>query len=373
MQVTRPSCCAIFRGTTSVKSYIPVLRYIAAVLLLNSAVVQAADGHHDAPDAGNHPPEQHAPENHAPAKHAADKHAPDKHKVDAHKPPGKPMALTPAHKDPHHKEKAPTAEKASPPKTMPLRKPAAAGPAKEVVTAPHSPRKDHAPHWGYQGDGGPEHWGDLKATFKACSAGRRQSPINLEATEPAHLMPLSIHYKVSLIDLVNNGHTVQANYGAGSYITLGNERYDLLQFHFHTPSEHRVADRSFPMEIHFVHRNKRGQLAVIGILVAPGDYNLAAREIWDRLPTQAHTKSANTRALINARDLLPEDTRHFRYSGSLTTPPCSENVNWLVLQTPVRFSEGQIAKLHRIIGMNARPAQARNSRYLLQSIGGTGS
>jgi carbonic anhydrase len=170
--------------------------------------------------------------------------------------------------------------------------------------------------------------------------------------------------------MVNNGRTVQANYGKGSYITLGAERYDLLQFHFHTPSEHRIAGRSFPMEIHFVHSNKRGQLAVVGVLATVGDYNLAAREIWDRLPAQAHTKSADTRALINARDLLPDETKYFRYSGSLTTPPCSEKVNWVVLQKPIYFSDTQISKLHRIIGRNARPARARNSRYLLQSVGG---
>ena len=209
----------------------------------------------------------------------------------------------------------------------PAYKPATTKPTKKIVMAPQMPKKTHAANWGYRGAGGPAHWGDLTSTFKACSTGQHQSPVNLEATEAGHLAPLNIHYKVSLIDLVNNGHTVRAHYGKGSYITLGNERYDLLQFHFHTPSEHRVAGRSFPMEIHFVHRNKRGQLAVVGVLVATDDYNLAAREIWDRLPTRAHTKSANTRALINARDLLPDGTKHFRYSGSLTTPPCSENVN----------------------------------------------
>ena len=235
---------------------------------------------------------------------------------------------------------------------------------------PHTTRKSHNVHWGYEGAGGPAHWGGIKQTFRACSAGQSQSPINLEAPEAGHLAPLGIHYKVSLIEMLNNGHTVQANYGKGSYITLGKERYDLVQFHFHTPSEHRVAGRSFPMEIHFVHRNKRGQLAIIGVLATFGDYNLAAREIWDRLPARAHTKSANTRSLINARDLLPDETKYFRYSGSLTAPLCSEKVSWVVLQKPMSFSEAQIAKLHRIIGMNARPTQARNSRYLLQSIGG---
>jgi carbonic anhydrase len=182
------------------------------------------------------------------------------------------------------------------------------------------------PIGGYRGAGGPTHWGDLKSTFKAYSTGQHQSPVNLEATESGHLAPLNIHYKVSLMDLVNNGHPVQENYGKGSYITLGNKRYDLLQFHFHTPSEHRVAGHSLPKEIHFVHRNKRGQLPVVGVLVATDDYHMAAGEIRDRLPTRAHPTSANTRALINARDLLPGGTRHFRYSRSLTTPPCSENV-----------------------------------------------
>lgn len=353
------------------KSYDTVLRSMAAFVWLGAAGALAADGHHGAPDTKAHTTK-------------ADDAKP--RMTESQKAAKKPMALVPAHKAktskhkmkaadhggkaPVHNRKKAMAEKMKPAKKMSAHKPEMTKPATKVVMAPHAPKRPHAAHWGYSGAGGPAHWGDLKATFKACSAGRHQSPINLEATEAAHVAPLKMHYKVSLIDMVNNGHTIQANYGKGSYITLGNERYDLLQFHFHTPSEHRVAGRSFPMEIHFVHRNKRGQLAVVGVLVAAGDYNLAAREIWDRLPARAHTKSANTRALMNARDLLPGDTRYFRYSGSLTTPPCSENVKWLVLQSPVRFSEGQIGKLHSIIGMNARPAQARNSRYLLQSIGG---
>lgn len=278
-------------------------------------------------------------------------------------------ARSPAHKIAKEAVKKMKAAEKNAAHKSPSHKSAKAKPVKKTAMMPRA-KKHHPARWGYRGAGGPDHWGDLKPGYKTCSTGRHQSPINLEATEPGHLAPLAMHYKVSLIDLVNNGHTVQANYAKGSYITLGEERYDLVQFHFHTPSEHRIAGRSFPMEIHFVHRNKRGQLAVVGVLVAFGEYNLAAREIWDHLPKRAHTKSAETRALINARDLLPGNTKHFRYRGSLTTPPCSENVKWLVLQTPVVFSEGQIAKLHRIIGMNARPPQARNSRYLLQSIGG---
>lgn len=306
--------------------------------------------------------------------------ASDPHQDDTHPTAKKPMALTPAHSEQPHHPAARKTSKSVPAPAMPeaaQKAPTVKPVMKKAKTAPSGMQpghagapKSHIVNWGYEGDGGPAHWGGIKQAYRTCAAGRRQSPINIESAEAGQLAPLGIHYKVSLIEMVNNGHTVQANYGKGSYITLGADRYDLLQFHFHTPSEHRIAGRSFPMEIHFVHRNERGQLAVIGVLATFGDYNLAAREIWDRLPARPHTKSADTRALINARDLLPENTKYFRYDGSLTTPPCSEKVNWLVLQEPVRFSSGQIAKLHRIIGRNARPAQARNSRYLLQSIGG---
>lgn len=293
--------------------------------------------------------------------------AADPHHGDARAPAKKPMALQPAHPNSTNRPVAEKAQKTSHEPAMEGEKPA--NEAQPMPKTAHA-TKPHTMHWGYEGPGGPAHWGGIKQAYKACAAGQNQSPINIESAEAGHLAPLGIHYKVSLIEMVNNGHTVQANYGKGSYITLGTERYDLLQFHFHTPSEHRIAGRSFPMEIHFVHRNTRGQLAVIGVLATFGDYNLAAREIWDRLPARAHTKSADTRALINARDLLPDETKYFRYSGSLTTPPCSEKVNWVVLQKPIHFSDAQISKLHRIIGKNARPAQARNSRYLLQSVGG---
>jgi len=170
--------------------------------------------------------------------------------------------------------------------------------------------------------------------------------------------------------MIHTGRTIQANYGKGSHIVLGSERYDLTHFHFRTPSEHTVAGRSFPMEIQFVHKNAKGRTAIVALLVTSGPANLAARELWDRLPIKAHTRSKNTRALINARDLLPDKTAHFRYQGSLTTPPCTENVDWLVLRTPVAFSDDQIVRLRGIMGENARPVQARNGRYLLQSIGG---
>ena len=247
---------------------------------------------------------------------------------------------------------------------------AAVATEKMATPAEKKPAKPHATHWGYEGDRGPDRWSTLEAGFEACASGRQQSPLNIENADAAGLAPLVFHYAVSPIDLVNNGHTVQANYGAGSHITVGDERFDLLQFHFHTPSEHRVAGQAFPMEIHFVHRHASGRLAVVGVFVALGAENLAAREVWDRLPREPHSTAKDSRAIINARDLLPPGTAYFRYAGSLTTPPCSEQVDWFVLQQPVAFSAEQISQLHAVIGRNARPVQARHGRYLLQATGG---
>jgi carbonic anhydrase len=302
---------------------------------------------------------------------ASDAPGTNSHATDSRAAPSKPTALTPA-----SRKASPPAKPAArvPPPLAPVRTetPQMAAPAakQHAGTAPPAVSAGHAAHWAYEGPGGPEHWGNLKDEYRACGAGRQQSPIDIDNAGASRMLPISFHYKVSVIELVNNGHTVQANYGKGSYITVGDERFDLLQFHFHTPSEHRVAGRSFPMEIHFVHRNAQGRLAVVGVLIAPGEESLAAREIWDRLPAAPHSKSSDAHALINARDLMPTESRYFRYAGSLTTPPCSEQVDWYVLQQPMTFSIEQIGRIRGIMGGNARPVQARNGRYLLQGIDG---
>ena len=225
-------------------------------------------------------------------------------------------------------------------------------------------------HWAYHGDIGPNHWGDLSPSFAACGKGMSQSPVDLHNADTARMQAIGFHYRVTPIYLLHNGHTVQANYKAGSSITIGEDQFDLLQFHFHTPSEHKVGGQAFPMEIHFVHKHQAsGRLAVVGVLVAPGNHNLAAQEIWDNLPQKANTTSDHPRTLINGRDLLPENKDYFRYMGSLTTPPCSEGVSWYVLQTPVQFSAAQIQRIGNLMGYNARPVQKRNHRMVLKAGG----
>ena len=291
--------------------------------------------------------------------------------------PEKPMPLTrsPISKnaDRAPAKKAAAAEKKSPRKKddppRPARKPDMKSGAIKIPAATAT-RTGRPSDWGYRGDTGPAHWGGLNKAYRTCGAGRSQSPVNLEAVEAGRMPALEFRYKVSLISMLNDGHVVRADYGKGSHILLGDERYDLVGFQFRTPSEHTVAGRSFPMEIQFVHRHKDGRIAMIGLLATTGPANLAARELWDRLPSKAHTRSKDTRALMNARDLLPESTAYFRYRGSLTMPPCTENVDWLILRAAVSFSENQIARLRGITGENARPVQARNGRYLLQATGG---
>lgn len=222
-----------------------------------------------------------------------------------------------------------------------------------------------APHWTYEGKDGPEHWGDLSPDFMACKSGRSQSPIDVMDPEPAELAAIRFDYRPAPLTVLNNGHTIQVNYPAGSSITVGGRKFELLQFHFHARSEHKVGGRSFPMEIHFVHKNERGALGVVGVLAEQGAENVGARELWSHLPAQAGEPKTMDAVVINARDLLPAGGAYYRYMGSLTTPPCSEGVNWFLMRDPVTFSGPQIEAMTAILKNNARPTQPINNRMLL--------
>ncbi|MBI5643365.1 MAG: carbonic anhydrase family protein [Deltaproteobacteria bacterium] len=218
-----------------------------------------------------------------------------------------------------------------------------------------------AAHWGYEGENGPEHWGSMKEEFKACSEGKHQSPIDISAAENADIADIGFNYKSSALNILNNGHTVQVNYDKGSSIKVDGVDFQLVQFHFHTPSEHTLNGKSFGNEIHFVHKNDKGELAVVGVLIEKGKENAAFKTVWANLPRKADEKKA-VKATINANDMLPQGKSFFRYSGSLTTPPCSENVNWIVLKTPIQMSEKQIKAIESIMKHNNRPVQPVNDR-----------
>ncbi|MDE5440269.1 carbonate dehydratase [Bradyrhizobium sp. CSA207] len=224
-----------------------------------------------------------------------------------------------------------------------------------------------AAHWSYEGVGGPAKWGDLDAANKACAVGLQQSPIDIEATIKSQLPTLKLNWAKSADTIVNNGHTIQLNFAEGSTLTLGNVKYKLLQVHFHRPSEHMIGGKNFPMEAHFVHRNDAGGLAVIGVLMAEGRPNASFNTIVKTMPA-AEGPAVKADGSIHPGAMLPQKLSYFRYSGSLTTPPCSEVVEWLLLTDPIQVSAADIAAFAKLYPMNARPVQKDNRRYVLRSI-----
>lgn len=222
------------------------------------------------------------------------------------------------------------------------------------------------PHWGYEGAGGPVHWGDLDAASRACGIGSQQSPIDIEESVRAELPALKVNWAGTAETIVNNGHTIQLNAAPGSTITLGDNEYEQLQFHFHRPSEHLINGKSYPMEVHFVHGNAAGNLAVVGVLMEAGGTNAAFNKIVSTMPKQAGGQG-KADAGIDPHKLLPEKLTYYRYAGSLTTPPCSEIVEWLLLTEPVKVSEADIAAFAKLYAMNARPAQKAHRRTVLRS------
>lgn len=221
--------------------------------------------------------------------------------------------------------------------------------------------------WGYEGEHGPENWGGLKEDYAACSAGRQQSPIDLTEAVPADLADAPVSYQAMPLKILNNGHTVQCNAAPGSHVTLEGTKYELLQFHFHHPSEHAIDGKRFDMEAHFVHKSEAGVLSVLGVMIAPGAANKALAPVFEHMPTKQAEEREISGVKIAPADILPGDRAMFRYFGSLTTPPCSEGVNWMVLKTPIEASQEQIGKFAKAFPGNARPLQQRLRRFILGS------
>jgi carbonic anhydrase len=225
-----------------------------------------------------------------------------------------------------------------------------------------------AESWGYTGDTQPENWSTLSPDFQACKNGKEQSPVDLPDAVDLGSKDLAIDYKTSPLVLVNNGLTLRADYAPGSTITLDGQPYDLIQFHFHTPSEHLIAEKPYAMELHLVHRNQAGALAVIGLFIEAGKQNPIVQKIWDVMPDQPNTEKAVRELLVNADRLLPKNRSFYRYQGSLTTPPCSEGVAWIVMREPIALSSKQIARFQQLFDHNARPVQPMNQRSLRSSL-----
>ncbi len=224
---------------------------------------------------------------------------------------------------------------------------------------------EEPPHWSYEGDTGPLQWGKLSPEYATCEAGRNQAPIDIERPLDAPLKPLQPSYAAGSRTIVNNGHTVQVDFEAGDTLVVDDATFNLRQVHFHAPSENRIAGRSFPMEAHFVHADAQGNLAVLALMFEEGQANGALAKVWAALPASPGPASPLPDAITPAA-LMPKSMDYYRFSGSLTTPPCTEGVRWLVLKTPARVSKAQIEAFEHAVGHhNNRPVQPLNGRVVV--------
>ncbi|MBN8514874.1 surface-adhesin E family protein [Accumulibacter sp.] len=275
-------------------------------------------------------------------------------------------------------------EEASPPARKPTPSVAARRPPVQVAARQGAHQPAHAPAgsgdaddllaayahaqipWSYEGEGRPENWGKLRPDYALCASGKRQSPIDIRDGFGVDLEPIRFTYRRSQFRVIDNGHTVQVDVG-GSNIGLLGKTYDLVQFHFHRPSEERVNGQSFDMVVHLVHQAEDGDLAVVAVLLEQGAENPLIQSVWNNLPLEKNEYVQPPEQALDLATLLPEDRSYFTYMGSLTTPPCSEDVLWLVLKKPQQLSPEQLKIFSRLYPYNARPVQPRHSRMIKES------
>lgn len=223
------------------------------------------------------------------------------------------------------------------------------------------------PHWTYEGPNGPDNWGKLHPSWSLCSKGQTQSPIDVRDGLKLDLPEIKFDYRPSNFSIVNNGHTIQVSYQAGGSLTFMGKQYQLVQFHFHRPSEERINGKQFEMVAHLVHRDSNGNLAVVGVMLTPGAEHPFIQALWNHLPLMTDDPVAPPDVQVDLNTLLPAQRQYFNFMGSLTTPPCSEGVLWFVMKQPVEVSPEQIAIFSRMYRNNARPIQPTNDRRIKES------
>jgi carbonic anhydrase len=240
-------------------------------------------------------------------------------------------------------------------------------PVRKETKTPAAPPPEPV-HWSYEGKGAPSAWGHLQPEFAACSEGKRQSPIDIEDGAKLELDQIKFDYKPAPLRIVDNGHTVQVNFSEGSSITVSGVRYELKQFHFHKPSEERVNGKAYDMVVHLVHKSNDGRLAVVAVLMEAGAPNPFIAALWPHLPLESGREVSLPEVMLDLNGLLPETRSYFAYMGSLTTPPCTEGVLWLVMKTPVTVATEQVGIFGKLYSMNARPVQPANGRLIKESL-----
>jgi carbonic anhydrase len=231
-----------------------------------------------------------------------------------------------------------------------------------VLLAAAAPAMAQEVEWDYDGERGPDHWGELTPAFATCTTGQLQSPIDLRDAEDSEAPRIRASYRPTPLELENNGHTLESVPEEEQTLRIGGKEFGLAQFHMHVPSEHTVTGRRYPLELHFVHQATDGERAVLGVLVKRGERN----ETFGRLPLLREEGQTETVEVpFNLRALMPRRLAAYRYLGSLTTPPCSEGIRWNVAVEPIELSRRQIARVRDILGSSARPLQQRDGRELI--------
>ena len=218
-------------------------------------------------------------------------------------------------------------------------------------------------HWAYAGKEGPSHWGGI------CSKGKAQSPIDIStaAAKSEALPALAFDYRPGPLHIIDNGHTIQVNVEKGSSLTVDGDHYELVQFHFHKPSEEAIDGRHYAMVAHLVHKSADGKFAVVAVLLKAGEDNILIDKLWRYIPRQKEHEDVLHAVEISPAQLLPANRSYFTYSGSLTTPPCTEGVRWFVLKSPGNIGLNQIVRFAKLYPANARPVQPLKGRQVAAS------
>jgi len=224
----------------------------------------------------------------------------------------------------------------------------------------------HGTVWSYEGETGPANWSRINVDWAKCGTGNRQSPIDLRDGIKVNLEQISFDYHPTSFSEVNNGHTIQVTVGGGNFITVGNTAYELQEFHFHRPSEEKINGKGTEMVIHLVHKSAEGRIAIIAVLLERGQPHRLMQTIWDNLPLEKFD-TVSPSIVIDPTDALPERREYFTYMGSLTEPPCTEGVLWMVFKQPMQASPAQMALFSRLYPLNARPVQPTAGRMVKES------
>ena len=239
--------------------------------------------------------------------------------------------------------------------------------AAAAAAAVEAAKPKNGTHWTYEGEFGPENWSKINAAWASCNTGNRQSPIDLRDGIKVDLEQIVFDYHPSSFNEIDNGHTIQVNVAGGNFLSVGGTTYELQQFHFHRPGEERINGKGTEMVVHLVHKSYDNKIAILAVLLERGEANAMIQTVWNNLPLEKHM-TVTPSIVLDVNQILPARRDYFTYMGSLSEPPCTENVLWLVMKQPMTASPQQMALFSRLYPFNSRPVQQANGRMVKESM-----